>query len=214
MRQRTIQPELLDTLPVDHPAALHNRRDLRLVNRAMGNYRWFVRTLPPLLRPGDRVLELGAGTGELGVLLQARGITVDGLDLWPRPARWPDHCAWHEMRVESFTGYGGYTAVIGNLILHQCHDHTLAELGARLRDRARVMLFCEPLRRRSFQRLYALLAPLLGANHVSRHDGHVSIAAGFRGAELPRLLGLPAAGWECRIENSWLGANRVAARRS
>ena len=31
-------------------------------------------------------------------------------------------------------------------------------------------------------------APLLGANHVSLHDAHVSIAAGFLGDELPRAL--------------------------
>ncbi len=49
--QRTPQPELLDSLPPQHPDALHNRRDLRLTNRVMGNHRWLIRTLPPLLRP-------------------------------------------------------------------------------------------------------------------------------------------------------------------
>jgi SAM-dependent methyltransferase len=212
MKQRTIQPELLDTLPADHPAALHNRRDLRIVNRAMGNFRWFARTLPTVLQPGNRVLELGAGTGELGALLHARGVAVDGLDLWPRPRAWPAACAWHQVDITTFTDYSAYTAVIGNLILHQFPDHILAELGSRLRDQTRVLMFCEPLRRRTFQWLYRLSAPLLGANHVSRHDGHVSIAAGFRGGELPRHLGLTSAGWECRVENSWLGANRVIAR--
>ncbi len=213
MQQRTIQPELLDKLPTDHPDALHNRRDLRLVNRAMGNFRWFAGTLPGLLQPGDRVLELGAGTGELGALLHARGLAVDGLDLWPRPATWPAARAWHQVDIASFTDYAGYTAVIGNLILHQFPDHTLVELGAHLRDQTRVIMFCEPSRRRTFQWLYGLTAPLLGANHVSRHDGHVSIAAGFRGTELPQRLGLIAAEWECRVENSWLGANRLIGRR-
>lgn len=213
MKQRTIQPELLDSLPADHPAALHNRRDLRLVNQAMGNFRWFARTLPAILQPGDRVLEIGAGTGELGARLHARGIAVDGLDLWPRPAAWPAASVWHQADIATFTGYAGYSAVIGNLILHQFPDHTLAELGARLRDQTRVLMFCEPLRRRTFQWLYGLSAPLLGANYVSRHDGHVSIAAGFRGTELPRCLGLTSVGWECRIENSWLGANRLIAHR-
>ena len=53
---RTLTPELLDSLPSQHPDALRSRRDLRWINFAMGNHRWFARTLPPLLRPGDRVL--------------------------------------------------------------------------------------------------------------------------------------------------------------
>lgn len=214
MKQRTVRPELLDTLPADHPAALHNRRDLRRVNRVMGNFRWFTRTLLPMLQPGDRVLELGAGTGELAGRLQARGVAVDGLDLWPRPAGWPDNRAWHQVKLEDFTGYADYNAVIGNLILHQFSDHTLSELGQRLRGHARVIVFCEPIRRLPFQWLYGFFAPLLGANYVSRHDGHVSIAAGFRQNELPRLLGLTQAGWHCRVWSSPLGAYRMAARRS
>ena len=31
---RTIQPELLDTLPPEDPAALHSRRDLRVINKS------------------------------------------------------------------------------------------------------------------------------------------------------------------------------------
>jgi hypothetical protein len=60
---RTLQPELLDSLPSDHPDARHSRRDLRVINRLMGNHRWFARTLPPLVRAGEHALELGAGNG-------------------------------------------------------------------------------------------------------------------------------------------------------
>src|SRR5688572_14054246 len=38
--QRTVQPEILDSLPHDHPDALHNRRDLRLTNFVTGDHRW------------------------------------------------------------------------------------------------------------------------------------------------------------------------------
>src|SRR5580698_3898368 len=102
--QRQLQPEILDSLPHSHPDAAHNRRDLRIINRAMGNPRWFLRELPPLLRPGERVLELGAGTGDLGIALNALGIPVDGLDLWPRPAAWPAARAWHQADLKTFSG--------------------------------------------------------------------------------------------------------------
>jgi hypothetical protein len=211
--RRTLEPEILDSLPPDHPDALHNRRDLRVINRVMGNHRWFHRTLPALIRPGEAVLEVGAGTGELGVRLAAAGIPVDGLDLWPRPAGWPVPGAWYNTDLRTFARYADYPVVIGNLIFHQFSADDLATLGAALRSRARVIAACEPLRRRQSQSLYALLAPLLGANYVSRHDGHVSIAAGFCEAELPALLGLEPAQWDCRCSITVRGAYRMVAIR-
>jgi len=211
--RRTLQPELLDSLPPDHPDALRNRRDLRLTNLLMGNHRWLLRTLPPLLRPGESALELGAGTGELGTRLAGRNVPVDGLDLWPQPADWPAGHAWHRADLQHFSGYDRYAAILGNLIFHQFAEADLATLGANLRRHARIILACEPVRRRVSQILYRTLGPLFGANHVSLHDAHVSIAAGFRGDELPRALGLDASQWDCQCTTTALGAYRMIALR-
>ena len=210
---RTLQPELLDSLHPEHPDAVHNRRDLRSINRLMRNHRWLARTLLPLLRPGETALELGAGTGELGLRFAARQVPVDGLDLWPRPEGWPADRAWHSADLRLFPGYGNYAAIIGNLIFHQFSDEELAALGALLRRDARVILACEPSRRRMSQVYFRMLGPLLGANHVSMHDAHVSIAAGFLGDELPRALGLDSAEWVCRCTTTTLGAYRMIAIR-
>ena len=67
--QRIVKPEILDKLNPDDPAALHNRRDLRLFNRLMGNNRWMRRTLTHIVNPEDSVLELGAGVGDFGLYL-------------------------------------------------------------------------------------------------------------------------------------------------
>lgn len=213
--QRTLQPELLDSLPPDHPDALHNRRDLRLTNRIVGSHRWLSRTLPALLRPDERTLELGAGTGELGQRLLAAGVALDGLDLWPRPQNWPGARVWHRADLMTFSGYGGYGAVVGNLIFHQFSDTALAALGGQLKaaGSVRLIVACEPLRRRSSQVLFRTLGPLLGANHVSLHDAHVSIAAGFREEELPRALGLEAAAWQVTCAHTLLGMYRMVAIR-
>jgi hypothetical protein len=211
--RRTLEPEILDSLPPGHPDALHNRRDLRVINRIMGNHRWFAQSLPPLLRPGESVLELGAGTGELGARLATRGLPVDGLDLWPRPPGWPAGRNWHITDLRTFADFARYPAVIGNLIFHQFSDADLAGLGAMLRRQARIILACEPMRRRRSQTLYSALAPLFGANYVSRHDGRVSIAAGFCDHELPALLGLDPAEWDCRCTTTPLGAYRMIAIR-
>lgn len=211
--QRELKPELLDSLPPDHPDALHNRRDLRLTNRILGNHRWFARTLPALRPAAAKVLEIGAGTGELGDHLAARGILADGLDLWPAPANLPAGRRWHRADLLEFGGYDDYPVILGNLIFHQFSAAQLAGLGQKLRRSARVILACEPLRRRSSQLLFAAVAPWFGANHVSLHDAHVSVAAGFRGDELPHLLGLQQPGWDCRCHTTILGTYRMVARR-
>jgi hypothetical protein len=211
--QRTLQPEILDSLPPDHPDALHNRRDLRLTNAIVGTHRWFVRIMPTLLQPNETTLEIGAGTGELGHKLMRRGLKVDGLDLWPRPIDWPKSRAWHVEDLLSFTRYSDYGAVIGNLIFHQFSEADLAKLGAQLTRGVRVIVASEPARRRISQVLYGSLGPLFGANRVSLHDAHVSIGAGFRGDELPRALQLDPNTWDIRCETTLLGIYRMIAVR-
>jgi hypothetical protein len=211
---RACLPELLDSLAPDHPDAIHNRRDLRIINRFMRNRAWFERVLPPLLRPSECALEIGAGMGDLARELGKRGIPVDGLDLWPQPAVWPAGRTWHTADLRSFGGYEAYPIVLGNLIFHQFTDAELAALGAKLRRGARAIVACEPARRRISQVLMAAVAPLFGANHVTLHDAHVSVTAGFRGDELPRALGLDPGGWRCTCRETGLGVYRMVAVRN
>lgn len=211
---RQLQPELLDALPPEHPDAVHSRRDLRLINALMGNHRWMARTLAGVLHAGERTLEMGAGTGELGRRLAFAGRPADGLDLTPRPAGWPGDRHWHQANLLTFGGYGHYDAVIGNLIFHHFSSEELTGLGRALRDSpVRVIVACEPTRSRFSQRLFALVAPWFRPNPVTLHDAHVSIAAGFLSDELPSLLGLMQPEWSCRCHCTMFGSYRMVARR-
>jgi len=211
--RRVLEPEILDSLPIDHPEALRNRNDLAKINRIAGNFGWFARTVPPLLRPGEPILEIGAGTGELGRRLQEIGVPVDGLDLWPRPAGWPETRAWQAADLRQFDGFGGYPVILANLILHQFDAGDLASIGRRLGRSARVVVASEPARLRRSQFLFAAACRFFGANYVTRHDAHVSIAAGFVGRELPELLGLREDQWQCRCLIEPLGMYRMVAIR-
>lgn len=211
--RRIVQPEILDSLPEDHPDARQSRRDLRRINLIMGNHRWLARSVSSLVRPGERVLELGAGTGELGLRLALRGVEVDGLDLAGRPDGWPRDRAWHATDILGFVGYGHYQVVIANLILHHFSDPALSRLGEILGRTARVIVASEPSRSRLSLALVASLFPLFGANRVTRHDAPASIAAGFQGDELPRALGLSAQMWDVNCHASALGAYRMTALR-
>lgn len=214
---RLLQAELLDSLPPDSPAALRSRRELARVNRIMGNLAWFARTVPPLARPGETALELGAGDGALALRLRAHGLATDGLDRFPAPPAWAAAeragARWHVADLRDFAGWADYPIVLGNLILHHLPDDGLAELGAALGRHARVLVFNEPLRHPRARLLWRIGAPLGGAGPVTRHDGRVSIEAGFRAAELSRALGLAADRWECRVDETFFGGCRLVAIR-
>jgi hypothetical protein len=102
--------------------------------------------------------------------------------------------------------------VIANLLLHQFSEVDLHALGEQLQH-CRLIVACEPTRRRLSQVAYRAIAPLFGANRVTLHDAHVSISAGFRGDELPRVLGLAADRWSASVHQTWLGAYRLVAER-
>ena len=211
--ERHLQPELLDSLSPDDPAAKHSRRDLRIINRAMGNYGWMEGELRRLIRPGESVLEIGAGMGDLASRLNQAGIPADGLDLWPVPADWPASRTRHRSDLREFKGFDAYPVVIANLFLHQFTDSELAQVGRRISGKARLILASEPARKRRWQWVCALIGPFLGANYVTRHDAHVSIAAGFLGDELPRALGLDPGEWDIRCTQSAAGGYRMVAIR-
>lgn len=212
---RLIEPEILDTLPADDPAAQRSRRELRLINGLMGNHRFLARAVRQKLRPGWRILELGAGDGALGTRLVSRKICepeqLMGLDLAPRPADWPRGAGWVQGDVLA-QPLPEAEIVIANLFLHHFSTEALAQLGRSLPAACRIFLASEPARRRLHLAQGALLSVLALLSHVTRHDMRASIRAGFLGGELPRALGLD--GWQWKVAATFLGAHRLCATRS
>ena len=195
--RRHLQPEILDSLPPTDPRAQASRRDLRRLNRLMGNDRWWRRQLAACVRPGARLVEIGAGDGSLHT--RVGGPPWDAIDLAPAPVGWPAGARWHRADLTAFPRWAEYDICIGNLIFHHFSDEALGQLGSALTLHTRVILACEPWQHRGYQFLFRSLAPLLGAHAVTRHDGFVSIAAGFRAQELPALLGLRRDRWHWRV---------------
>jgi hypothetical protein len=213
LSERRCAPEILDSLPENSPEAQHCRSDLRRLNALMGNDRWFARTLPKLVQPGERLIELGAGSGELGARLAGEGLPVTGLDLAPRPPAWPAGEAWWQTDLLDFKAWADTPVVLGNLVLHHFEDHELQALGRQFDRDVRVLVVSEPWRRMFSHRLFALGCFLFRAHPITRHDGAVSINAGFRGEELPKLLGLDPRRWRWRIDTTLLGGYRLVAQR-
>ncbi|QYM79040.1 hypothetical protein K0B96_00045 [Horticoccus luteus] len=211
--RRIVEPEWLDELPPEDPAAIHSRRDLRWINRRLGTAAWLRGQLATRRAPGERVIELGAGDGTLALdLAPALGSEhYAGLDRVSRPPAWTG--TWHQTDVFNFPHWPRYPVVIASLFLHHFTEPQLRQLGAAFAPSARLLLFSEPARRRRFQWVFALACRFAGAHRVTRHDGHISIAAGFRGDELPVFLGLDPNEWRWKTDIAPLGAYHLRAER-
>jgi len=213
LARRTIERELLDDLAPSDPAALANRRDLRLLNEFGGNFRWLRRRLRGHLPAGARVLELGAGDGALAARVRPglpAGLHWTGLDRLAPAGPTPAVDAWVQADLREFDGFGEYDAVVVNLLLHQLGEEELWGLAERLgrAERLRYLWIQEPLRARRAERAFALAARVLRFCPVSLHDGPVSIRAGFRPGELAPLLD-PAGRWRWREQATLRGLLRV-----
>ncbi len=207
MLVRNVQPEILDSLPADDPAARRSRRDLRLINALMGNFRWVERRLRSQ-QPETPVIELGAGEGRLLKRLSALGFRTKGIDLAPRPADLPDDVIWEQQDLFDGANFDGAT-IVATLFLHHLDQDALTQLGCLLSG-ARALIFSEPSRSRMSLAGGYVMFPFV--NHVTRHDMIISIRAGFRGGELRRALRLDDR-WEVHEETGLLGACRLFARK-
>ena len=215
MRDRVLQPELLDQLPPDDPDAIRAREEMLQVNVIMGNHRWIERMVRRHGENGWRITELGAGDGALSLRLQeavcCSGAQLHAFDLAPRPEHWPAAGQWTCGNILEKT-LPDTEIVVANLFLHHFTTEQLRLLGTRLSPVTRMIVAAEPARRwihRLSGRLFCELAEL---NHVQRHDMRASICAGFRGAELRDALGLGRE-WQVDGHEHPLGGYRFIAWR-
>lgn len=215
---RVLVPELLDSLPANHPDAIASRRDLRFLNAVMGNYRWMEKQLRAHAGGNETIVEIGAGDGELARRACSRlpGLAAryHALDLAPQPSEWPAGATWHQADLWSEAGAdllkrAGILAA--NLVLHHFDDASLRRLGSLLTN-CQVILACEPCRREIHVWQGRLLFPFL--NKVTRHDMVVSIRAGFCGNELAAALDPPFTNKGVHASGTALGAYRLVIRRT
>lgn len=210
MKQRKVEPEILDRLAPGDPEAVRSRRELRLINRLMGNWRWLSGELAGELRPGVEVLEIGAGDARMAQEHLPAEVNYHGIDRAARPAGLPDGWGWE--RRDVLEGELSGDLLVANLFLHHLSDEELGRLGSLIPATVVALFFCEPFRHSVHLWQGRLLHPF-GLSRVTQHDMRVSIAAGFRAGELGRLLGLDGGDWDIVESRSFFGALRFRAVR-
>jgi hypothetical protein len=220
--QRIVEPEILDGLSADDPAAQRSRRDLQRVHLAMRTRTIVAQALNSLaIARRDtaplRVLEIGAGDGSLML-----GVAKSLSPQWPNVAltlldRQP------VVETETIDAYAraGWSAtrlvvdivdwvaaaptedpparwdlIVANLFLHHFEEQQLAALLAAVAARSDHFFACEP-RCAGLALVASHLVGALGVNAVTRADAVLSVHAGFRDQDLTSMWPV-ASGWRLR----------------
>ena len=203
IESRSVQPEILDELPTDHPAAIASRRDLHWVNSLMFQAGFMARMMHRHVHPPRRILDLGSGDG-LFMLKVARrmarrwpGVEVVLLDR--APAASPGlagkfaKVGWRMTSITSeVTDFmekeerQGFDLVVANLFLHHFDDPALVRLFRGIQRVAPRLVATEPCRA-AFPHASTGLLRLIGVHKITLHDAAVSVRAGFTGKELSSL---------------------------
>ena len=214
MMKRMVVPEMLDSMPPDDLEAMRSRRDLRRINRLMGNDNWIcrsVRNFPAAAALG--IVEIGAGDGVLCHRLRNLfpASPMAAYDLAPAPLGLTADVIWYQGDIFTMPPPDISGVLVANLFIHHFEGDSLLALG-RWVSRFEVMIISEPDRARLPHGLGGLLYPFI--NRVTRHDMHVSIRAGFSAGEMMRLMGLDEPGRQFQENSTWRGSRRVIGWRS
>jgi hypothetical protein len=220
--QRIVEPETLDGLSADDPAAQRSRRDLQRVHLAMRTRTIVAQALNSLaIARRDtaaplRVLEIGAGDGSLmlGVAksLAPRWTNVALTLLDRQPVVEPEtidayaRAGWSATRlVVDIVDWvaaaptedppARWDLIVANLFLHHFEEQQLGALLAAVAARSDHFFACEP-RCAGLALIASHLVGALGVNAVTRADAVLSVHAGFRDQDLTSMW--PASGWRLR----------------
>ena len=225
---RRVEPEWLDTLPSGDPRAVRSRQDLRRVNAWMGNHRVMANTLTQYAHGNSTasILELGAGDGQF-LLTVARKLSLPWarvkatlldrqLNIAPATSEAFAALRWEltAMTADVFEwapAADSQPVILANLFLHHFADGPLSELLRKIAGVTRLFVAVEP-RRLAFPAVGGWLLALIGCNDVTRHDGTVSIRAGFARRELSGFWPDPHR-WQLTEKRAGLFSHLFIARR-
>lgn len=213
LTHRNIVPELLGNLTPEQ--AEPNLRDLRRLNRYFGGRQTLQSVLAPLLKPGMRILDVGAASGDhAAALADAEVVSIDISESHLRGA------AGQRVVADAFAlpfAPGAFDIVMANLFLHHFEDAEIVGLLAQFATQAKVAVVVNDLERnRMAWSFLPLTAPFLGWDPVTIHDGTVSVAAAFHPGELSGLFDRAGMKGACirrhrpwfRLSAVWLAADR------
>jgi hypothetical protein len=223
---RQVHPEQLDSLPAEHPEAIHSRRDLRRINWWMSSSGLIARLVAQHSHPRS-IVELGCGDGTLVLDIVRRLPRPAGkgrltlLDqhpvVTPATAQAFEPLGWtpETVTADVFAWMEGpkapVDAIISNLFLHHFEEPALRRLLRGAATRTDCFVALDP-HRGGWPLFGCRMLRLLGCNDVTLNDAAISVRAGFSGPELSRLWPDPQ-NWKLDERSIGLFSHCFVARR-
>jgi SAM-dependent methyltransferase len=190
-RTRALAPELLDQASPEE--AQRNLANLRRLNRWTGACGELQRQLRRHFAPQDRFrfLDIGAASGDMSRSVRqefAQSVCVS-LDLAPEHLR---HAGAPKVAADAFRlpfADGSFDVVHCSLFLHHFSEADVELLLGEMNRVSRRLVLAQDLHRHILAYYFLpATAWLFGWDRLMLHDGPVSVAAGWRRAELVGLL--------------------------
>ena len=230
--QRIIQPEVLDGLPADHPAALASRKDLRIINRLMNHASFLDRSTRWIQKKAKkspvRIAELGSGDGSLTCRILLRwGKVADGSRIifvdqspcletnhaeqlaklgWTVDNQVMDVFEWADKAPNKIDW------CFASLFLHHFTFEEIGRLFSQLAIKTKAFACLEP--RRDWKGLLAAKALwCIRCHPVTLNDACISVRAGFLNKELSQIwFQNTAISWDTEERSAGLFSHLFSAK--
>lgn len=203
LAERLVAEELMDDPALDTETYAAVLADLARVNRITMAARPTLAFLDRAIgqRSELSLLDVGYGQGDMLRIIagwaRKRGITADlvGVDLNPRSEAIARAHTPADLPIRYITGdYAdlageGFDCVISSLVAHHMSDGQLHAFLQFMEAEAQAGWFINDLHRHGFSHAgYPLLARIMRAHRIVRHDGQMSIARSFRPEEWQQMI--------------------------
>jgi len=205
--QRSNLSEILDDPTLSGDDLIRNLEDIARINRWLGGENTLISGISTLLEQHDfsrplEIVDLGCGSGDLprAIVRWCRRknipISVTAVDVNNSIIRYANSQSkdFPEIRYEAIDVFSDefkrrrFDIVVMSLFLHHFDNSRAQELLKNSYDQCRLAVLINDLHRSpAAYHLFKLFTFFTASNHITRHDGLVSILRGFQKNELEML---------------------------
>jgi len=206
--QRSNLSEILDDPGLGGDELIRNLEDIARVNRWLGGEKTLISGITPLLEQHDfsrpiEFVDLGCGSGDLprAIVRWCRkkniSVSLTAVDFNDSIVRYANAQSkdFPEIRYETIDVFSDafkrrrFDIVVMSLFLHHFDNRKARELLKNSYDQCRLAVVVNDLHRSPVAyHLFKLFTFVTASNHITRHDGLISILRGFRKKDLEMLI--------------------------